>query len=56
MVSKADTGGSAGGFTALFVRRPILAVVMNSLIVTAGLAALLLLWKPGAETNAAADV
>ncbi len=41
MVSKADTGGSAGGFTALFVRRPILAVVMNSLIVTAGLAALL---------------
>ena len=33
-------GGSAGGFTALFVRRPILAVVLNSLIVIAGLAAL----------------
>ena len=29
------------GFTALFVRRPILAVVLNSLIVIAGLAALL---------------
>ena len=41
MASRADTGGTAGGFTALFVRRPILAVVLNSLIVIAGLAALL---------------
>jgi HAE1 family hydrophobic/amphiphilic exporter-1 len=32
-------GGSAAGFTALFVRRPILALVLNSLIVIAGLAA-----------------
>ncbi len=40
MASRADTGGSGTGFTALFVRRPILAVVLNSLIVTAGLAAL----------------
>ena len=38
--SRADTGGSATGFTALFVRRPILAVVVNSLIVIAGLAAI----------------
>jgi hydrophobic/amphiphilic exporter-1 (mainly G- bacteria), HAE1 family len=37
--SRADVGGSATGFTALFVRRPILAVVLNSLIVIAGLAA-----------------
>ena len=40
MASRADSGGSGGGFTALFVRRPILAVVLNSLIVIAGLAAL----------------
>ena len=40
MASRADSGGTAGGFTALFVRRPILAVVLNSLIVIAGLAAL----------------
>jgi hydrophobic/amphiphilic exporter-1 (mainly G- bacteria), HAE1 family len=40
VASRADTGGTAAGFTALFVRRPILAVVLNSLIVTAGLAAL----------------
>ncbi|MFO1141348.1 MAG: efflux RND transporter permease subunit [Amaricoccus sp.] len=41
MESRADVGGSAGGFTALFVRRPILALVLNSLIVIAGLAAIL---------------
>ncbi len=44
MVSRADTGdagGTGGGFTALFVRRPILAIVLNSLIVIAGLAAAL---------------
>jgi HAE1 family hydrophobic/amphiphilic exporter-1 len=40
MASRADTGGTGRGFTALFVRRPILAVVLNSLIVIAGLAAL----------------
>ena len=40
MASRADIGGASGGFTALFVRRPILAVVLNSLIVIAGLAAL----------------
>ena len=39
MTSRADTGGTGRGFTALFVRRPILAVVLNSLIVIAGLAA-----------------
>ena len=39
MASRADRGGSASGFTALFVRRPILAVVANLLIVIAGLAA-----------------
>ena len=37
----AGTEGSAAGFTALFVRRPILALVLNSLIVIAGLAAVL---------------
>lgn len=37
--SRADVSGSGKGFTALFVRRPILAIVMNSLIVIAGLAA-----------------
>ena len=41
MASRADVGGTAGGFTALFVRRPILAIVLNSLIVIAGLAAIL---------------
>ena len=40
MASRADSGGTGAGFTALFVRRPILAVVLNSLIVIAGLAAL----------------
>ncbi len=40
MPSRADVGGNASGFTALFVRRPILAVVLNSLIVIAGLAAI----------------
>ena len=40
MASRADIGGTSGGFTALFVRRPILAVVLNSLIVIAGLAAI----------------
>ncbi|HRO12410.1 efflux RND transporter permease subunit, partial [Amaricoccus sp.] len=40
MASRADIGGTGRGFTALFVRRPILAVVLNSLIVIAGLAAL----------------
>lgn len=44
MVSRADRGEAAAtagqGFTALFVRRPILAIVLNSLIVIAGLAAL----------------
>ena len=39
MASRADSGGRASGFTALFVRRPILAVVANLLIVIAGLAA-----------------
>lgn len=39
MASRADDGGHASGFTALFVRRPILAVVANLLIVIAGLAA-----------------
>ncbi len=39
MASRADSGGKTSGFTALFVRRPILAVVVNSLIVIAGLAA-----------------
>ncbi len=33
------SGGSHGGFTALFVRRPILALVLNALMVVAGLAA-----------------
>ena len=37
--SRADVSGSGKGFAALFVRRPILAIVMNSLIVIAGLAA-----------------
>ncbi|MFC3164427.1 efflux RND transporter permease subunit [Ciceribacter thiooxidans] len=32
-------GGGSAGFTALFVRRPILALVFNALIVVAGLAA-----------------
>lgn len=32
-------GGGAAGFTALFVRRPVLALVFNALIVVAGLAA-----------------
>jgi hydrophobic/amphiphilic exporter-1 (mainly G- bacteria), HAE1 family len=40
MAAKADIGGSAAGFTALFVRRPIMALVLNSLIVIAGLAAI----------------
>ena len=51
MASRADTGGTAAGFTALFVRRPILAVVLNSLIVIAGLAALL-----GVEVRELPDV
>ncbi len=34
-----STGGTAG-FTALFVRRPIFALVVNTLIIVAGLAAL----------------
>lgn len=37
--SRADVSGTGKGFTALFVRRPILAIVLNSLIVIAGLAA-----------------
>ena len=37
--SRADVSGSGKGFAALFVRRPILAIVVNSLIVIAGLAA-----------------
>jgi len=41
MASRADTGGSPEGFTALFVRRPILAIVLNGLIVVAGLGAML---------------
>ncbi|HVH03053.1 MAG TPA: efflux RND transporter permease subunit [Amaricoccus sp.] len=41
MASRADVGGGSEGFTALFVRRPILAVVLNGMIVTAGLGALL---------------
>ncbi|KQS72665.1 multidrug transporter AcrB [Rhizobium sp. Leaf371] len=36
---KAGAGGSAG-FTALFIRRPIFALVVNTLIIVAGLAAL----------------
>jgi HAE1 family hydrophobic/amphiphilic exporter-1 len=32
--------GAASGFTALFVRRPVLAIVVNLLIMVAGLAAL----------------
>ncbi len=40
MASRADQGGKASGFTALFVRRPILAIVVNLLIVIAGLAAI----------------
>jgi HAE1 family hydrophobic/amphiphilic exporter-1 len=51
VASRADTGGTAAGFTALFVRRPILAVVLNSLIVIAGLAALL-----GVEVRELPDV
>lgn len=39
MASRADTGGKPSAFTALFVRRPILAIVVNALIVIAGLAA-----------------
>lgn len=35
----ADAGSGDGGFTAVFVRRPILALVFNLLIVVAGLAA-----------------
>lgn len=38
-VSRADVSGSGQGFAALFVRRPILAIVVNSLIVIAGIAA-----------------
>ena len=41
MASRADTGGGPEGFTALFVRRPILAIVLNGLIVVAGLGAML---------------
>lgn len=37
--SRADVSGTGKGLTALFVRRPILAIVLNSLIVIAGLAA-----------------
>ncbi|MCA8903536.1 MAG: efflux RND transporter permease subunit, partial [Hyphomonas sp.] len=33
-------GGSDGGFAGLFVRRPILALVLSALIVVGGLAAL----------------
>jgi len=33
-------GGSTAGFTALFIRRPIFALVVNTLIIVAGLAAL----------------
>lgn len=40
MASRADSTSASAGFTALFVRRPILAIVLNSLIVIAGLAAL----------------
>ncbi len=36
----AETRGAASGFTALFVRRPVLAIVVNLLIMVAGLAAL----------------
>ena len=32
-------GGGAAGFTAIFVRRPVLALVFNALMVVAGLAA-----------------
>ncbi len=35
-----DPAKEAGGFTALFIRRPVLAIVVNLLIVVAGLAAL----------------
>jgi HAE1 family hydrophobic/amphiphilic exporter-1 len=41
MASRADIGGKPSAFTALFVRRPILAIVVNCLIVIAGLAAAL---------------
>ena len=41
MASRADIAGRSSTFTALFVRRPILAIVVNSLIVIAGLAAAL---------------
>ena len=41
MASRADIGGGSEGFTALFVRRPILAIVLNGLIVVAGLGAML---------------
>jgi HAE1 family hydrophobic/amphiphilic exporter-1 len=51
MASRADVGGTASGFTALFVRRPILAIVFNSLIVIAGLAAVL-----GVEVRELPDV
>ncbi|QPC85503.1 AcrB/AcrD/AcrF family protein [Mesorhizobium sp. NBSH29] len=35
-----DTNAAAKGFTAIFIRRPVLAFVLNTLIVVAGLAAL----------------
>ncbi len=38
-MSGATTDSSSGGMTALFVRRPVLAFVLNTLIVVAGLAA-----------------
>ncbi len=39
-MSQEDSSAPASGFTALFVRRPVLAIVVNLLIVVAGLAAL----------------
>jgi HAE1 family hydrophobic/amphiphilic exporter-1 len=41
MASRADIGGTARGLPALFVRRPVLALVVNGLIMLAGLAALI---------------
>ena len=48
---RTDKGDTAAGFTALFVRRPIMGLVLNSLIVIAGLAAVL-----GVEVRELPDV
>jgi HAE1 family hydrophobic/amphiphilic exporter-1 len=51
MPSRADSARTQAGFTALFVRRPVLAIVVNALIVIAGLAAFL-----GVEVRELPDV